>query len=330
MKFYLHIGTNKTGTSSIQAFLSQNPELLAQNGFLYPHTGRDYTYQAAHHPFAELGRNFPRHMADQVGKMVQEAENQNLDSIILSSETFHTVHASIVAQALKGHEVQIIAFLRPHLEYYSSWYRESVKSKNASAPLESFVFSVYQPYHYWLEYWTTAFGGPNIQVFEYNRDKLLFNSSTSQLLHSLGFSKNVIQMLPTTKDNNPSISGNLLYTKRLLNRHISLTTAQSLIPEVLTLSELDPSFQGPLYVDQQTAEKVQKLYYNDCQRVLDTFGVDLHREPKEMPGHKSPDAATLPRQLHDMLSYAKENDFEFQKIIEKYNVFEQHSNYPVL
>lgn len=330
MKFYLHIGTNKTGTSAIQGFLADNPELLAQNGFLYPHTGRDYTYKAAHHPFAELGRSFPRHMAEQADKMIQEAEDQNLDSIILSSEAFHTVHASIVAQALKGHEVQIIAFLRPHLEYYSSWYRESVKSRNASAPFNAFVSGVYQPYHYWLEYWSSAFGQSNIHVIEYDRSKLLFNSSTHQLLNTLGFSKNVIKKFPEPIEHNPSISGNLLYTKRLLNRHISLTTAQSLIPEVLTLSELDPSFQGPLYVDQQTAEKVQKMYYNDCQRILDTYGIDLDREPKEMPGHKSPDAATLPRQLHKMLSYAKENDFEFQKIIEKFNVFEQHSNYPVL
>lgn len=327
MKFYLHIGTNKTGTSSIQAFLSQNPELLAQNGFLYPHTGRDYTYKAAHHPFAELGRSFPRHMAEQADKMVQEAEGQNLDSIILSSEAFHTVHASIVAQALRGHEVQIIAFLRPHLEYYSSWYREAVKSKNASLPLDGFVSSVYQPYHYWLEYWTSAFGDTNITVIEYNKSKL---SSTYQLLNTLGFSKNVIKKFPEPIKYNPSISGNLLYTKRLLNRHVTLTTAQSLIPEVLTLSQLHPSFQGPLYVDQQTAEKVQKIYYKDCQRILDTYGTDLHREPKEIPGHKSPDTATLPRQLHDMLSYAKENDFEFQKIIEKFNVFEQHSNNPVL
>src|SRR6056297_28741 len=110
MKFYLHIGTNKTGTSSIQRSLSDSTELLAENGICYPDTGRDDEYRVAHHPFAELGRNFPRQMAEQVASMVEEAESRGLDSIILSSEAFHTVHAHIVGQALKGHDVEVFAF----------------------------------------------------------------------------------------------------------------------------------------------------------------------------------------------------------------------------
>lgn len=324
MKFYLHIGTNKTGTSSVQGFLAQNPELLAENGFLYPLTGRDDKYQAAHHPFAELGRNFPRHMTEQVDLIIQEAKDQNLDSIILSSEAFHTVHAHIVAQALQPHEVQIIAFLRPHLEYYSSWYREAVKSKNANASLERFVSSVYQPYYYWLERWATAFGRENVHTIKYNRSELLFNSSTHQLLYTLGFSKNVIKLFSEPIEHNPSISGNLLYTKRLINRHMSLTTAQNLIPEVLALSELDPSFQGPLYVPLSTAQEIYDLYKEDCRRLQNFYNIDLWRDPEEMPGHKSPDLQTLPHHQNVLLSYAKENDFEIAKIIEKFNVFEQH------
>jgi len=324
MKFYLHIGTNKTGTSSIQRSLSDSTELLAENGICYPDTGRDDEYRVAHHPFAELGRNFPRQMAEQVASMVEEAESRGLDSIILSSEAFHTVHAHIVGQALKGHDVEVFAFLRPHAEYYSSWYREAVKSKNAKAPLDAFISNVYQPYFYWLDRWSNVFGLSHVHPIEYDRSKLLLHSSTYQLLHEIGLSENVIKKFPQHTYENPSISGNLLYTKRLINRHISLTTAHSLIPEVLLLSELDFTFRGPLHIPQGTAEKIYNLYESDCLRLQDSYGIDLLREPHEVPGHKSPDPETLPHHKNVLLSFAKENDFEVAKIIEKFNVFEQH------
>src|SRR5690242_19599893 len=35
-RLYLHIGTEKTGTSSVQQFLNNNRELLRRHGVLYP------------------------------------------------------------------------------------------------------------------------------------------------------------------------------------------------------------------------------------------------------------------------------------------------------
>ncbi len=36
MELYLHIGTEKTGTTSVQKFFRANREVLAQNGIIYP------------------------------------------------------------------------------------------------------------------------------------------------------------------------------------------------------------------------------------------------------------------------------------------------------
>ena len=41
---YIHIGTPKTGSSAIQAFLSQNREVLTQKGFCYPKFPFHYDY----------------------------------------------------------------------------------------------------------------------------------------------------------------------------------------------------------------------------------------------------------------------------------------------
>jgi len=45
---YLHIGLHKTGTSTIQFFLANNREKLAELGYLYPFK------QVAHHNLAYL------------------------------------------------------------------------------------------------------------------------------------------------------------------------------------------------------------------------------------------------------------------------------------
>lgn len=41
---YLHIGMPKTGTSSIQKFLLQNPEALARQGYCFPKLPHKYPY----------------------------------------------------------------------------------------------------------------------------------------------------------------------------------------------------------------------------------------------------------------------------------------------
>ena len=46
---YIHIGINKTGSTSIQRFLCDNRQQLKTEGYLYPQTGRS---KHAHHELA--------------------------------------------------------------------------------------------------------------------------------------------------------------------------------------------------------------------------------------------------------------------------------------
>ncbi len=52
---YLHIGTHRTGSTSIQRFMANAEEALAEQGIIYPKTGRpdtDWTNQYGHHELA--------------------------------------------------------------------------------------------------------------------------------------------------------------------------------------------------------------------------------------------------------------------------------------
>src|SRR3954449_4869255 len=84
---FLHIGTPKTGTSSLQAILSTHQDELRQHGFLYPRAGR--VPMGAHHNISmELSgaRRF-RSEFGTIEDLLSEIDGTRND-IVLSSEGF--------------------------------------------------------------------------------------------------------------------------------------------------------------------------------------------------------------------------------------------------
>ena len=49
---YIHVGTHKTGTTSLQQFLLLNEKLLRQKGLFIPLSGRMHRKEPWHHPLA--------------------------------------------------------------------------------------------------------------------------------------------------------------------------------------------------------------------------------------------------------------------------------------
>jgi hypothetical protein len=90
---YLHGGLFKTGTSSIQNFLTLNYDTLIKNSVLYPITGRDeiinhhYFFSSMSvpvHPYFLPKKTFPEYLVD----LENEIAQHNPEKVILSSEIF--------------------------------------------------------------------------------------------------------------------------------------------------------------------------------------------------------------------------------------------------
>lgn len=72
---YLHIGTHRTGSTSIQRFLANGEEALADRGVIYPKTGRpdtEWSNRYGHHllHWSLVGKNGVS--SDQVWRDLQE------------------------------------------------------------------------------------------------------------------------------------------------------------------------------------------------------------------------------------------------------------------
>lgn len=170
-KALIHVGTHKTGTKSIQLFLSRNWTALRNAGLYVPNAGRHFFSETAatpgHHDLAAELATGERALLD---ALLVEIERAAAPTVFLSSEEFHPLAFS--AQALPalrdalagaGYEPVVIVYLRAQAEYAQSLYAELAKTQNSyrfTAYLQSILA-------------TGRFGSGDAYVIEFEYSRLL-------------------------------------------------------------------------------------------------------------------------------------------------------------
>jgi hypothetical protein len=94
-------------------------------------------------------------------------------------------------------------------------------------------------------------------------------------------------------ESNPSVSGNLLFAKRLLNNFLTNPQAASLVDEVTSLSRLKPEFHGPMWMDADTVAYVRGMYKADREQLRNSYGLRIQPPEGELAGQRTPDLASL-------------------------------------
>lgn len=303
MQFFVHVGTNKTGTSAIQAFLHRNPDYLRAQGILYPTAGRDG--DPAHHKIPYLP---PQPLHHWVAEVEREAEAQGLSKIVISSEMFHTINPKNLLFALSRYPITTIAFVRDHPSYFSSWYRESVKNNYTAGPLHDFVKSVSAPYGKWLREW------PNTRVFKYDRKELLNHSVVDQFMYAIDPQA---PAPPPQWDENASISGNLLFAKQIYNNFITPEQIKPIHQNLMHLLQLDPTFTGSMHIPDKTFQLINEEYAYDREILKTVYDIDLTPPATAQDGSLTPDLSRWDQDLRMILAHCQENDYLFGKLLSK-------------
>lgn len=128
---FLHIGTHKTGTTSIQKFCDKYRNILREYNFLYP-----FANQFAHHNIAWELRGDPRYVKDSgdLQSLISEAKIAGFPHLIISSEDFeYLTNNSSARETLlhtlrdAGYNIHLIVALREQASYAISLYNELIK-----------------------------------------------------------------------------------------------------------------------------------------------------------------------------------------------------------
>lgn len=188
-RLVIHIGMHKTGSSSIQRFLSRNRLALRLFGVFYPESrGADGRRESKHNALfkaisheADHGAPHPRLGASaalvrSVGDRIERAGPR---VAILSAEGFSgekPAFAEALAPLGRRFDTKIIVFLRRQDEWLESFYRQMILSEDVreARPLDAFLACpatrAHLDYAAMLAWWAGSFGPDAVRALRYRSD----------------------------------------------------------------------------------------------------------------------------------------------------------------
>ncbi|MDO5145608.1 MAG: hypothetical protein Q4D60_01250 [Eubacteriales bacterium] len=240
---YIHMGTPKTATTSIQMFCVENQEKLREQGYSYPLL--DFVYpRVAHRRNGHflVGRVFYPDKTENVemeeelwekGLAMIHQEFEKYPNVILSDENIW--HSSLgkkfefwekILEDGKehGYEVKAVVYLRRQDALANSWLSQQVKeiwNTNACIKWDSFqrkIRRIVLHYYNHLEKIAAVIGRENIIVRVFEREKFKGKGNTifSDFLEAIGLEyKDDYQV--TEQEANKSLTGNSQEILRIVN-----------------------------------------------------------------------------------------------------------------
>lgn len=210
---YLHIGIEKTGTTSIQGFLNLNKERLLEKGYLFSQSGGEYNNRNIPSAFMADNRyddhlnNKGIHSAEDKAAFREEtisllerevtSSEEKVHSVIISSEHFHSrlmseKEVASVASELKRvfADISVICYLREQASVCESLYSTAIRCGSTEV-FSSFyskcvATSPYYNYQIFLERWAKHVGHENIVVRLFDKTHFAQGNLLIDFVSSLG------------------------------------------------------------------------------------------------------------------------------------------------
>lgn len=301
----MHIGTEKTGTTTLQKTFFKNYDLLKEHGILYPksfgisnHVGFCVCFQSIASK-SELNAVVNAGMEEQeilqykqrtLQRLKKEILESNCDTVTISNEHLHSRITSENEvreiknwlQEIFGDEIYIVCYLRKQSELAVSHFSTAIKSGSTDSVLSLPIGAKphYYDYKKMLEMWEKYF--PHIICKEYNLDKLRNRDIVDDFLLLLHIDLNNDDF-QSIQNANVSLDGKAIEVLALLNQEIPLLKEDKINPEreyLVRFFEKIP-VKKKLTVNSQQLQAFQKQFDSDnryiakkfckSERLFDTF-----------------------------------------------------------
>jgi hypothetical protein len=289
---YLHIGTEKTGTKSIQSLLSSNRGVLSRLGFLYPTSPGQLNHiclailagAPEHTPDLALefglvdGEARSRYSDAFQQEFANEVSECNATTLILSNEHLSSRLRSkdeivrIRELLFKYSEsVKVVVYLRPQDDMLLSSYSTSVKSGSVDKfGLPRGAARDYMDYDKILDPWSEVLGAQNVLVRIFQKSRLIQGDVLTDFCSTLGIQLSELSF-PDKK--NRSLDGKSLLFLREFNKHVpryesnGVNPLRGKIAEVLEAHSCGP----PLKVDKDALAEFRASFDEGNKAVAEKF-----------------------------------------------------------
>lgn len=257
----LHIGTEKTGTTSLQMFLGTNRDALLQRGFFVPASLSPHAVVANHEKLTVLALD-PAKLGDDLRvraglKTIEDVKEwrlrveenlsreiaalspqpENFPTLLLSNEHCHSrlvtreeVHYLRQFLDRFADETRIIVYLRPQHEIAISLYDQALKVGYHDIDVlpdfighrSRWVGRRYFEYDKLLERWAGEFGRDKVTVRLYSKEHLEGNDVIQDFMSVINCNKDGLQ-IPASE--NVSLSAECQTVLNAINRFVASQTS---------------------------------------------------------------------------------------------------------
>lgn len=192
MKLYLHIGQQKTGSTTIQKFFEVNRKKLLKNGYIYPQSlGYDKQFDIYKRIDELMDSNSNLHKS-----FFKELKKSNCQKLIISEENVFTLRDELldkVTYFLNKYfeDVTLICYLRRQYDQAASLYQEVVKGKvhlKYNKWIQKKLKQGYYDYNYVLKRWEDRM--PSAKVIARPFSNLIDGDIRKDILEAIHFSQN--------------------------------------------------------------------------------------------------------------------------------------------
>ncbi len=271
-KLYIHIGLGKTGTTSIQSFLSSHSQKLKQEGVHYIMAGGGAS-GCGHQTLAKSCiDNVPYYMeiADStldVESILSEIKSTQCESILLSSENFQLANPgrvrSLFDRVEGGLDYRIILFVRSQDELLESEFNQMVKVKSLSRSLMEYADCSFDGnFDHLASQWASVFGEHAMICRVYNAAE---KNAIEDFLNCLPVS---LKLMGGTFRYQPIFMNQSLDSDELHKLYLENTKANSFRE---TMSEGKRNSAPAVLMDGQTAKEFRASYHESNLRFSSKF-----------------------------------------------------------
>lgn len=306
-KLIIHIGSAKTGTTSLQSFLANNGPLLRDHGFIYPKSGRGDT--ANHFSlFASLMPNVwycpqPPPSFAETWESLREEIASTSEVTIISFEGFFRLteqELSHIRNLFQDFEIRIVCYLRRQDELLAAAIAQGVRAGN---PEVTSISEGKKYYAYLLDFrarlepFIQQFGLERISVAPYEKSSLI----ERDIVHDFcaRHLKIPICNLAHTETYNVTLSRNCFEFLLRKSQTETIENRRALIYQLNEFSQLEraslpqPIADWPLFSPEERAEILSE-YESMNREIAATFNLPGSRLFDEQPPTVGPNFTPYP------------------------------------
>ncbi len=144
-RLLLHIGTHKTGTTTLQSLLAKNRDRLADRGICYPVTDRPpFPNPHKHNNLWRALDAGPDAFAAEKAVLLREFYASGAETLVMSEEHLSCHRLKALAQMrafADDFDVEVICFLRRQDYFIESWWSQRCKSGREGLHIDAFTMS---------------------------------------------------------------------------------------------------------------------------------------------------------------------------------------------